>query len=796
MKWYKEKICLKHILLLYVVLYAFFAIVFCSLTTQTPIGEFDEYTLVTASLLNDGNVTVTTDDISYAKVIFPEFAEKYETSTRLSGYIAKNGGELSFYAPTYSIACVPLVQLLVWMELPAIYGFAFTNVLCVCVLSVVVILCTKVNNLKKFLLTVFLTINPIIFYFTWQSAEVFLYATLGLAVFAWINKKYKTGGALVSIAGSLNPTIMAVGICMILDYFLELFFVKQDEKIKERFIRILKEWKNILLYAATFLFALIPFAYNFYISGNISLPASQGAGAYTVNVWEYFRVYLFDWNFGFLPYYSFFFILFLLLVPVAICVGNRRFILLSLSFFATVYAYSMMVHINCGMSGMSRYGAWSAVIVIFAVIYYFDELIKNKLLYRISIIFQILSVFICCIIIVLYGPMRASKTTHVSMTPLAKVILNEFPELYNPLGSTFNARINGIDGGYSYTTPIIYSDSNGFVRKILMAEKDIDTVLECLSGSEAAVEWAEKHIMEIKSEEYISIPRQYELEMFSTYELGEKIWFCTNEKNSDRYVKRGLSNDEGTHAWTDGDSLVLSFRLTNYEEYENFHACFDVLWVYNQEQKINVYVNGKEVVKTVSTGGNVEFDFQLSDSDKVEIKLEFPDAISPMEVSGAGDDRKLALALKNAYIEGKKAYETLSLQDQILFYTDEYNATNYVVEGLSWNEKSHSWTDGNQLVMRFMVDMKEKITSLRAKFELKWVYNKQQRVIIYANKNCVFDDIVLGSNIEFEFDAPMDGIVDICMELPDAVSPLELGQSQDARKLALALRTFQITPAD
>ncbi len=32
----------------------------------------------------------------------------------------------------------------------------------------------------------------------------------------------------------------------------------------------------------------------------------------------------------------------------------------------------------------------------------------------------------------------------------------QFPELYNPLHSTFNSRVNHIDGGYSYNLPIYY----------------------------------------------------------------------------------------------------------------------------------------------------------------------------------------------------------------------------------------------------------------------------------------------------------------------------------------------------
>lgn len=790
-----QKLNVKRILIVYIVFYAVFGIIYSSLTTQAPFGEFDEYTLMTASLLNDGNFSITQDDLGYAKIIFPEVKAGYASSVKLSGYFANDGGELSYYAPTYSIACLPIVQILLWLGLPAIYGYAYSNVLFVCLLALAVIFFAKVDNFKKILLTLVITVNPIIFYYTWQSAEVFMYAALGMAVFAWINKHYKIGGIFVSLVGSLNPTAMVVGIFMILDYFLELFFKNKNEVFKERIIRIVKNWKDIFLYALTFFIALIPFAYNIYYSGSISLPASRGK-AYSVDVFAYFRAYLFDWNFGMLPYFTLLLVLFFMLFCVAFIKRNRRFLLIACSFLCTILAYSFMKHINCGMSGIARYNAWSSVVMLFAVVYFYDEILVRNVLCKIGKLFQIISVLILGIIVFSYGPMRASNTSDISMTPIAKSILSNVPGLYNPLPSTFNTRVNRTGGGYDYITPIIYTDDDGYIRKMLISDKDVDTIIKELAGDEEAKRWFEDEVRGITQEAYISIPAKYDLRLLSIYELDTEIYFASDKKNADPYVKKGLSHNEGTYAWTDGKQLVIGFKVFNYEKYDYLHACFDVGGVYNGSQTVSILVNGNEIQEGICTGGKIEFDFQLENTEDVIIHLLLPDAISPAELGESVDNRDLALQLQKFVLSGRYLHEPLAVNEKIYFSSDHYNATNYVQTGMFDKESLYSWTSGYEMKMTFKVCDIENGANLRAKYELAGVYNNNQKTIVYVNDVCVFDEVVNGGSIEFEFKAPADGVINIRMELPEAVSPLELGQSSDARKLALAIMSFQVMPTD
>ena len=49
-------------------------------------GEWDDYTIMTASFLNDGNFTISPDDILFFKNLFPDWAQAWDNGAALSGF--------------------------------------------------------------------------------------------------------------------------------------------------------------------------------------------------------------------------------------------------------------------------------------------------------------------------------------------------------------------------------------------------------------------------------------------------------------------------------------------------------------------------------------------------------------------------------------------------------------------------------------------------------------------------------------------------------------------------------------
>lgn len=136
------------------------------------------------------------------------------------------------------------------------------------------------------------------------------------------------------------------------------------------------------------------------------------------------------------------------------------------------------------------------------------------------------------------------------------------------------------------------------------------------------------------------------------YEEGKKIFFASDNRNCEKYVLNGISNNEMSFAWTNGNVLEIRFTLDkNLRETDarKINAYFDVKKVYNEMQQISVLVNNKTVYYTIlHDGDNLEFEFDIPEDNNIEMEIQFPDAISPKEMGISEDKRKLAIALFSA----------------------------------------------------------------------------------------------------------------------------------------------------
>jgi hypothetical protein len=106
-------------------------------------------------------------------------------------------------------------------------------------------------------------LNPtLICYYFWPSAEIFLASLLVISIVFFYNKNYYRSAFFLSLAGTLNIIIMAIGMFMIIDYFMELFqntcYQYEENNFLSKFYYIFKtNVRNIVLYALSFFPCLI-----------------------------------------------------------------------------------------------------------------------------------------------------------------------------------------------------------------------------------------------------------------------------------------------------------------------------------------------------------------------------------------------------------------------------------------------------------------------------------------------------------------------------------------------------------
>ncbi len=108
------------------------------------------------------------------------------------------------------------------------------------------------------------------------------------------------------------------------------------------------------------------------------------------------------------------------------------------------------------------------------------------------------------------------------------------------------------------------------------------------------------------------------------------------------------------------------------------------------------------------------------------------------------------------------------------------------IRGLSTNDGEYRWTSGQNVTMGFALE--EPRENVLFRMDYSDTFNGDQRVLAYVNNHPVYDEIASGAS-SIRFNIPMeyapDGIYNIVLKLPNVVSPVSLGISDDTRKLGL-----------
>lgn len=652
------KVDYKKIINLYLSVFFLVMLAYCSLNDIFPIGEWDDYSFPVASILNDHNFSINDSDLNIYKALYPEFSVYIDNNMwNLSGYMTKDGkGQMPWYFPVYAIACIPFTLILKLLKLSAIYAFPYTNLLFLMLSLIITAKYIQCNDTLKTILIIILSINPIVFYLSWPSAEVFIYSMMLIGLVFWYNRCYKRAAIFISIAGMMNPTIMSIGIIMIAEYFVVI--IKKEEKNFKIKAFVKSNFWDIFRYGCCYILGIIPMIYNYYNIGHINLTASynfftQG----NEKVIFRFLSYLFDLNYGILPYFGIILLLSLIMLPLAFIRKHFRYIQWIIVFLINVFLYSIMIHINSEMSGISRYNSWGVLPLIFAVILFGSKIIKikrNVSAYKAALI---LSAIITSAIVFLYNPHIAENTSYVYFTPAARVVLDIAPQLYNPLYSTFNNRVNHIDGGYDYITPVIYCAEDGYVRKILASSDNTDQLLSEYFSYAGYQDWFTNKVNTLnENASYITVPAKYKIAKISDYILGTPIIFAAEGYNAGDYAVNGLSVPEPGFSWTDGNKFIMRFKTES--DCRILHADI-ICGVYNGRQKVTIYADNIEVyTNNEYTGGSISFDFPNQDPNSfIELVFVMPDAVNLKELGYYNDSRTLGLALNQITIsEGEENY--------------------------------------------------------------------------------------------------------------------------------------------
>lgn len=518
--------------LLLIGIFSFWLLISACHQTPEPVGESDDYMMPTISIINHGSLYITDEDIEQAKIDFPDFYGYLKDQYDNNGFF--NTPEVkahSWYMGTYSTVCIPMKLLLKFIGLKQSYAFCITN--CFFYILALLFVYFKLKQPKKIVLLTLLLLmcNPALFYVTWLSAEVFIFSLVTISLVYFANGQHKQAALIISIAGTLNMTIMVFGMAIIADYFIKLYQTSKTVQGNKFLTGIIHNWKDIIKFALCFVPSIITPIYNYIHFKAFNLQILYGGFLDNANIFNRFLSYLFDLNFGILPYFSIGLILFFIFVVYGILKRNIEAWLYAFGLFGTIWAFSIMSNINCGMTGIARYNIWVIPIAIFFLTCNIDKIISNGCLKNISYSGLALSAVLCALILINDGPMFPNKTTHIKMTPIASFVLDHCPALYNPYIYTFEVRTAGRTAYSSITEPLIHINKNGYVRKALVLPENAQKLNECLTGDTQDMELLQAKIAEVRKRngyQYLNFDSTTKLTVKNSYLLGEFRYALNN----------------------------------------------------------------------------------------------------------------------------------------------------------------------------------------------------------------------------------------------------------------------------
>ena len=617
------------------------------------IGEANSYIIATISLQQHGSLDIRLEDIETLENEMPNsnvanlVRDKFENSRY---YEDVNGKQYPYYMGTYSLSVIPIKAIYTLCNFPYTHIYHVSNVLYYFLALLVVFTFIKLKRNSIFLLISLLVCSPTFLYISWASAEVFICSLIIVSLVFWTNKNHYIAALFASIAATLNIVVCGYVLIIVIDFIIFSCISVRKNTIMQTLIAAFKQlWYNLLLFALCCLPSLLTPIWNIYHYHKITYQI----GAASTTLWfNRFLAYFVDLNFGFLPYFPIQLFFLLIIIIVGIINKNRHIIMSTLGFFLTVYLYAAIGHINCGMTAMSRYNAWSFPFIVFIIIYKYEMLYIKSIVRHIATGIIIISIAITSTVV--RDVWLLNRGNYTQFTPIARFILSNAPILYNPLPSTYASRTEHVDGGYGLVNSVIpYFNDEGYLRKLYIPTNNSNTIIDDFSGSldelQSLNESINKIINSNKDYLYINLPNSSIRKREPRYILGEVVSLAGMNSI---YQSDGWSKPESWGTWTTGSTTCLKMSL---DVEDNLLLHLNIRLLFNSNP-VNVYVNdifaGRYRFKS---GDNVVYiSKELFPNNNLNIRFEFKDIKSPKDLGKSEDTRKLGIGVESFFIEVEK----------------------------------------------------------------------------------------------------------------------------------------------
>ena len=449
-----------------IVVFAIYVMINVVSTQPSRTGDGEEYMLMTQAFQNHGTPYVLDSDVLVASESYNyKFNIPEGRALQFGFFESYSQKQYSYHFWLYSLIVMPMKIILETVGIDSFNAFQYTNAIMYLCMLIYVYRKTILQEQKKFILIILLVFNPAIYYIRWTHPEIFTFCLACISLTMFYNKEYARSILIISIASMQNPPIIFLGGMYFVKYLFEEYKI-EGLKIK----KIIKVWINFIPF-------FIPFIFYYVNFGTLSLIVSTGfidiGGIYKKAIGI-----LFDLNQGMVTFEPIQLIMFISIMLYGLFKRDIDSWLNCVTLIIILSVCATQVNYNSDSSGMNRYIVWINPLIIYYIVNSFKLFSDSKKRNALECIVIFSSIITIGTILLTGG--YTYKYSYVEHNPVAKFVLDKYPNLYNPPSELFAERTIHKEGNFYDDLPIIYRNNEDIITKVLLSEEYLSEFLETI----------------------------------------------------------------------------------------------------------------------------------------------------------------------------------------------------------------------------------------------------------------------------------------------------------------------------
>ncbi len=275
--------------------------------------------------------------------------------------------------------------------------------------------------------------------------------------------------------------------------------------------------------------------------------------------------------------------------------------------------------------------------------------------------------------------------------------------------------------------------------------------------------------------------------------LDKKYVFYDEKTANDLFIQ-GLGWIGSEYTWSDGAEGILRCETT---ERDNIYACLEWASSVSGEQFLEIRMDDQVLYSNDAIQGKGKAYFmipkELIQAADGTVEIHFQYVRDSNTVTGDNEHHNIYALRELTFSKEPMSYSQIVYGEELSFKKGSARANTYFLQGLSFAENEHTWTVGKTPVMAFHAD---ETKDIYVKLSCYTISRGPQHLIVSCQDQILYDKEITDRKEIITFKIPkelVNGNVEVKFQIPSAISPKELGWSEDTRTLGLGFESLEFS---